>query len=93
MLSQNPLNNVEFKQTFNGCTIFCMSGNSFPFVPSAALKRVFSVSVQKSLPRERMGRRGGRMSQGAMKNNKNAYQEVILQCMTSLHCQVTQPPE
>lgn len=65
----------------NGYTIFCMSENSFPYVPRAALKRLFSVSVQKSLPTE-TGRRG-RGKEG-MRNNENKYQQVILQRMTCL---------
>lgn len=34
-------------------TVFCMSEKSFPYVPRAVLNRLFSVSVQKSLPTDR----------------------------------------
>lgn len=45
--------------TAGGCTIFLMRENSFPYVPRAVLKRLFSASVQKALPREMVGKESG----------------------------------
>lgn len=60
-----------------------MSENSFPYVPRAALKRLFSASGQKSLPRQMVAKEGVERSQEAMKNNEDAFQaaQFILQHM------------
>lgn len=58
--------------TDGGCTVFHMSENSFPYVPRAALKRLFSASVQRSLPREMVG--GVEKSQEETRNNEEAFQ-------------------
>ena len=84
--------------TDGGRTVFHMSENSFPYVPRAALKRLFSASVQKSLPREVVGKE----SRGREKKQRCIPAQVILQhigCFsakkhtTSVDCDAPHPEE
>lgn len=64
-----------------------MSENSFPDDPRAALKRFFSASVQKSLPRERES--VGGESRGREKKGGHIPAQDIPHCCLFPH-QVTQ---
>lgn len=81
---KHPLADIKRLDTWASCikkrerewlrTIFCMSENSLPYVCRAALKRLFSASVQKSLPIETKRRATGRE---AKRNNESKYQQVM----------------